>query len=811
MSNMPNARPYSYIISVQEKIMYMTKTPNAPRRQMHIQFGLLKELYKFPDLSTTIQTNFFDPGKTYKDYASKAKLSNNQIKNLFRMEPKNIPLWLLEYKDFWELVKDHIYIKFLPNSRASKADKKKIEAILGFKIGEKIVNIDGKIKDVKIALTETATTIDKKLKEPNPTFQLDFILFKYQGIDNFTVPAKAINGFVIEPEYKKLLKVHPDQEKAMQMIYDEFYSQREHPKVSLDYLIKVFSRFPNFRIQTSTSTELIYVKSNDIVGGLAILKDKEFIKELVNALTEDRNYFKYKNNYYVFNLEEMKKHQEQIVEMFLGKKMKEFLKHLQSFKQYKNQKNDKFLEMLEKSKNFQAKLQEHQEVGSSWIYNLYSNGAPGAILADGMGMGKSLMTIAFLSGIYEESKRYKKVVILCPASVLSVWENEIGKFNSNMKKQINKTIFIYSYEKAIRENIAETDILILDEGQKIKNKNTEMFKSAFKIKKEFALILSGTPIENKIEDLISLIHVINDTAYEFFYTLRKLYRNNKTLIIAKIREAIDPIYLQRKISNENLSAELHQINEFIDVTSKEEKLYKEIIKIYNEIISKEMAENNHDYYSANTFLIAFLRLRQAISYPGQLPPELIAHLSDKTLVNITPSKTLRLKKLYKDIKNKNEKLVVFTEFTGTLRYLKQELEKDGAKVLTLSGSDSAQKRKIMIEEFQNNSTYDVFIIMLKAGNSGITLTSANNVVIYDLWFNPQIISQAIARAYRIGQTKDVSAYLLINKKSIDERIHDILYSKRKIIDSFEGYKVDKNLIMSLGEEIFGFKKKGAKK
>ena len=148
-------------------------------------------------------------------------------------------------------------------------------------------------------------------------------------------------------------------------------------------------------------------------------------------------------------------------------------------------------------------------------------------------------------------------------------------------------------------------------------------------------------------------------------------------------------------------------------------------------------------------------------------------------------------------------------------YLKINLEKEGNKVLTLSGSDNSTKRKIMIKEFQEGNLFNVFIIALKAGNSGITLTSANNVYIYDLFWNPAVLSQAIARVHRIGQENDVEAYFSILKNTIDERIYKAIIKKTDIIKTFEGgagadaQSNTKDLI-DLGANIFGVKKNKVK-
>jgi len=421
----------------------------------------------------------------------------------------------------------------------------------------------------------------------------------------------------------------------------------------------------------------------------------------------------------------------------------------------------------------------------------------------------TISTISFLSSLMKY-KNFKTILIICPSSVVSVWENELARFDPKAAKKIGSGIQIMSYERAIRNSPKKVDLLILDEAQKIKNNNTLAFKNISLIEKKFVCILTGTPIENKVDDLFSLLQVINPSAWHLFKIMKKSYKDVE--MVTKIREVIDPIYLQRHKTSNQLKAKMTVEEVFIPALDIEKKITKEIKKVFSDKMIKLNASNNHDFYQTQVALTGLLRLRQAVSLPSQLPDELIEHFDPKVgrvAQHVDPSKAKKLVEIYKKIHQNKQKVVVFTMFSGTIKYLKVLLEKNGANVLTLSGQDSSQKRKIMIEEFQRpDSKYDVFIIMLKAGNSGITLTNANNVVLYDLWYNPAVVAQALARVHRIGQQLDVTAYILITQDSVDEAINKIFLNKNKLIDAFSKPKdalkpdLKKSEIANFGKDLF---------
>jgi SNF2 family DNA or RNA helicase len=727
--------------------------------------------------------------------------------------PPIIPEWLLEYEEFYNWIEPLLYVKSPVLRFADKANPERIEKYTGIKVATKKVNIDGRITGIDIIIDMRNDEFQKTIEDyNNETFPVMTANYRYSRIKypaSFIYQGVKDSSFIISYPYKQLIKADKETAKKLSAYFIENTRMKmgiNNPAAitgkNLEKLFKLnnSSKEIDVRIYNKSGRVLRFLNIRDLVSEP---DNDTTLHKILTALDKNKSYYENNKIYYAFNPEEVRQSKKVIMDYLIKKDLKQFLDKLQTVSKSLDT-NKSAIKSL-KEKGFIGIPQPHQEVSISWFYKLYRDKVPGAILADEMGMGKTLSAIGFLSLLNSQTK----ITIICPASVISVWENEIQKFNPTMAKRIGQNINIMSYEKAIRYKIAKTDILILDEGQKVKNNKTQMFKSIATINKRFTIILSGTPIENKIDDLFSLLQLLDSSAYDLFSILKRIYGDEHS-IAAKIREIIDPIYLQRKKSKDQLVAKL-KINEmFVDATQTEIDLQNQIRKIYSDKLLRIKAKNNHDFYSAQIIMAGIMRSRQAISYPGQLPEELKEHFSKKlqSQVNkLIPSKLMALIKLYKKIKDKNEKVVIFAEYRQTVEYLKKNLEQSGAKVLTLTGSDSSTKRKIMIEEFQKPDTkFDVFVISLKAGATGITLTNANNVVIYDLWYNPAVISQALARVHRIGQIQDVNAYLMIQKQTIDDRIYKIFYNKSELINHFEGSDKEtgnvQKAIRDLGKEMF---------
>jgi len=727
--------------------------------------------------------------------------------------PEEIPLWILEYEEIWEFLKDNIYESSV-FGRSKVTEKDLIKK--GIKPGSKKVNIDGFINGVDIILdlnNQELTSFLSKGFKTDQKLPVNTVVYYYKKLKyrcSYGPHGMHNKGFIVSYPYKQLLKPDTATSKRIMSYFEQNPRYKDgiiNPQsITTSHLIDMLklnslvSKDLRIRVMGNSGKEVRLVDFEELIKEQG--NDSLLIK-ILDIYKSGRNVFNLHDIIMVFDKDQVKKFKDDIVGYLIKEDLQEFIDNLSKLNP-SFQINKSLIDSLTK-KGFEGVLQEHQKIGVSWYWGLYKKGAPGAILADEMGMGKSVQTIAFLTAA-DAAK--KKTLIVCPASVISVWENELKKFNPTLAKKIGSNIEIMSYEKAARSGIKKVNFLILDEAQKIKNKNTLAFKAIAAIEKEFVCIVSGTPIENSVSDLFSLLQILNESAYDLLYILNRVYPDQHDLI-ATVRELIDPIYLQRKKSKEQLSASI-TINEVkISPSSFDLKLQSEIKRVFRDKLIKEKANNNHDFYSM-VALTGLMRLRQAVSNPKQLPDELKNHFDDKLIRdinNLQPTKIKELKSLCSKIKNRNEKVVIFAMFGETINLIREELSKSGHKVLSFTGSDSSTKRKILIDEFQKpDSNFDVFVISLKAGNTGITLTNANNVIIYDLWYNPAVIAQAIARVHRIGQQKDVNAYIMIVDKTIDSAINNIFLGKQELISKFSNKgsskDVSKNALTELSKKLF---------
>ena len=728
--------------------------------------------------------------------------------------PEEIPLWMLEYQEFYTPIKDNIFIRTSAGARKRMSLKDWQERKIP--VGKKTISIDGKVVRADVVLDIGMTDLKGILSggvHSTKEIKVKTILWSYKNIRypiSLGLCGKTKDsGLIVSEYYKQLLK--PDTASINRVLQYFTMDSRHKFFISNPKSIKVRDLIELFRINSLTSVEMsvrIKVASGmelrfmDIHELIKEPKNDTIIIKILDNYKKDKFMFNHYDDLVVFDPSAVKKLKDKIISYLIKEDLQIFLNDLNKLNPSLTV-NKSLIDNLPK-KGFIGTLQEHQKIGVSWYTELFKKGSPGAILADEMGMGKSVQTIGFLTSVMTSSS---KVLIVCPASVISVWESELLKFNPTLAKKIGQNITISSYEKVSNNPPKKVDFLILDEAQKIKNNLTKSFRAISSIEKKFVCMVSGTPIENDVQDLFSLLQILNPSAYDLLYILKRAYGDQHDLVAA-LRDLVNPIYLQRKKTKEHLTASL-TVNEIMVPSSKFElNLQSEIKKIFKDKMIKEKATNNHDFYSM-VALTGLMRLRQGVSFPDQFPQEFKDHFSKKMQLdinNIQPSKLTSTVKLCKDIKTRGEKVVIFGIFSGAILGMKKKLEGEGLKVLSFTGSDSSTKRKILIEEFQKpGSIYDVFIISLKAGNSGITLTAANNVIVYDLWYNPAVVSQAIARVHRIGQAKDVNAYLLILENTIDVSINNIFLNKNKLIEKFSGTpskEIPKNSLTELSKEMF---------
>lgn len=458
-------------------------------------------------------------------------------------------------------------------------------------------------------------------------------------------------------------------------------------------------------------------------------------------------------------------------------------------------------------KGINAELREYQQKGFGWLWFLYQYGLNG-ILADDMGLGKTLQALVLLKKAKEKNGKQPSLVI-CPTSVVFNWENEIEKFAPDLScliltgterkelfKEIkNHDIVITSYALIRRdiEKLKRKDFryIILDESQNIKNADSQTAQSVKQLKCRHKLALSGTPIENKLEELWSVFDFLmpgflfDKSEFNYRYVTPIMEREDKTTE-KRLKQQIYPFILRRMKRDvaKDLPDKIENVA-FCEMTPEQKDFYLDVLDSTKEEIFKSIEEVGFEKSKMSIFS-ALLRLRQICCHPKLYDKENIKGIKES-------GKFEQLKEMLKEIISEGHRVLLFSQFVDMLDIIKEWLEKENIKHEYLTGK--TKNRQEAVDNFNNNPTIPIFLISLKAGGTGLNLTGADYVIHYDPWWNPAVEDQATDRAYRIGQTKKVFVYRLITKNSVEEKIQKLKSRKRDLVDSV--ISVDRNISKSL--------------
>jgi len=432
-----------------------------------------------------------------------------------------------------------------------------------------------------------------------------------------------------------------------------------------------------------------------------------------------------------------------------------------------------------------ATLRDYQKYGYKWLKYLTDNNL-GACLADDMGLGKTLQAIALLSNLHEEKK--KKSMVIMPKSLIYNWENEIKKFAPKLKvgvyyginrdfsslKKVDVILTTYGTIRNDIENLLENkfDLLILDESQNIKNINSQTTKAVLLLNTKKRVALSGTPIENNLLELYSLFRFLNP---EMFGSVQRFTNNyivpiQKYSDISTIEELKKKIYpfLLRRVKKEVLEDLPDKIEKlvYVDMNDEHRRFYEERRKYYYSLLEKNTSsQGNFDKFFV---LQAINELRHIVSSP---------ELGSKKI--ISSKKEVLIENVVEAIEN-NHKVLVFVNYLSSIESICDSLKENKIKYLKMTGQ--TKDRQTLVDKFQNDSRYKVFVMTLKTGGVGLNLVSADTIFIYDPWWNTTVENQAIDRAYRLGQDKTVFAYKMIMRNTIEEKILKLQEIKNKLLD-----------------------------
>ncbi|MBS1644207.1 MAG: SNF2 helicase associated domain-containing protein [Bacteroidetes bacterium] len=437
-----------------------------------------------------------------------------------------------------------------------------------------------------------------------------------------------------------------------------------------------------------------------------------------------------------------------------------------------------------------ATLRPYQHAGFQWLAFL-REARWGGILADDMGLGKTVQALAYLQQFASENTEAKFLVV-CPTTLMFNWEAEIKKFTPNLSYTIHHgakrtsdakdfsafQIVITTYG-TMRSDISwlrniRFDYAVLDESQAIKNPQSQVAKASLLLNAMNKLALSGTPVQNNTFDLYAQMNFLNPG----LLGSREFFNNEFATPIDKFREEAAtqqlkqltyPFMLRR--TKEQVAKDLPPKTESIlycEMGAEQRKIYDAYRNTYQDTLLGLIDERGLEK-ARFSILQGLTRLRQICDSPALLNEEVRL-----------PNHSVKSEELIREILENvgSHKALVFSQFLGMLAIIRQQLEEANIPYVYFDGSSSAAAREVAIQEFQNNDSCRVFLISLKAGGIGLNLTAADYVYIVDPWWNPAVEQQAIDRTHRIGQTKNIFAYRLICKDTIEEKM--LLLQERKL-------------------------------
>ncbi|MDL4839267.1 DEAD/DEAH box helicase [Aquibacillus rhizosphaerae] len=433
----------------------------------------------------------------------------------------------------------------------------------------------------------------------------------------------------------------------------------------------------------------------------------------------------------------------------------------------------------------QAELRDYQFVGYQWLRTL-SHYHLGGILADDMGLGKTLQTITYLLAEKQARDRKSPSIVVAPASLLYNWKKEFEKFAPSMTTKIiigNKNqrrnlitednnddvdVFITSYP-LLRKDVdlyekSHFDALILDEAQAIKNHLTQTAKAVRSISATQRFALSGTPIENSLDELWSLFYTISPG----LFGNKKAFLNLDHAYISKITRPFILRRLKKDVLDE-LPDKIETV-QYSDLTKNQKEVYMAYVDQMQQRITETIQEKGFEKGKLE-ILAGLTRLRQICCHPSLF----LENYSGQS------GKLEQLKELVEELKNSGKRALIFSQFSSMLKIINTSLQDEGYDTFYLDGSTPSEKRIDMVDAF-NNGEKSVFLISLKAGGTGLNLTGADTVILYDLWWNPAVEEQAAGRAHRIGQKKVVQIIRMITEGTIEEKIYELQQKKRELVD-----------------------------
>jgi len=466
--------------------------------------------------------------------------------------------------------------------------------------------------------------------------------------------------------------------------------------------------------------------------------------------------------------------------------------------------NNQAIAPLPTPTGFKGQLRPYQERGAAWLSFLERWGL-GACLADDMGLGKTVQFIAFLLHLKEQDALENPTLLVCPTSVLGNWEREVNKFAPSLKilqyhgdkrpkgkaflEAVKKHDLIVTSYSLLHRDIKSLEsiswqIIVLDEAQNVKNPEAKQSKAVRQLEATFRIALTGTPVENRLQELWSILDFLNPgyLGNKQFFQRRfamPIEKYGDTASLTQLRSLVQPFILRRLKSDRDIIQDLpdkQEMTVFCGLTGEQAALYQQVVE--QSLAEIESAEG---LQRRGMILALLIKLKQICNHPAQ-------YLKQATLEQHNSAKLLRLEEMLEEVLAEGDRALIFTQFAEWGKLLKPYLEKQlGREIFFLYGSTSKKQREEMIDRFQHDPQGPpIMILSLKAGGVGLNLTRANHVFHFDRWWNPAVENQATDRVFRIGQTRNVQVHKFVCTGTLEEKIHDMIESKKQLAEQVVG-------------------------
>ncbi|MBM3735938.1 MAG: DEAD/DEAH box helicase [Acidobacteria bacterium] len=449
-----------------------------------------------------------------------------------------------------------------------------------------------------------------------------------------------------------------------------------------------------------------------------------------------------------------------------------------------------------------ASLRPYQVRGYSWLSFLKRVGL-GACLADDMGLGKTMQTLAMLLADRDAGET-RPALLICPTSLTGNWQREAAKFAPELSVLVHHGItrlkgqdfaeeaarhalvvstyaLLYRDEEAIRS--VDWAGVILDEAQNIKNPETRQARTARSIPGGYRIALTGTPVENHVGDLWSLFEFLNAGFLGSYAGFQRRFQRPIQLwgdkgAAERLKSITGPFILRRLKTDKSIIADLPEKIEasvICNLTKEQASLYEAVVRE-----TQRQIEEAEGIERKGLVLALLMKLKQVCNHPAQF-------LKDKSAIHGRSGKLARLTEMIEETLTVGDRSLIFTQFSEMGDILKHYLQETfGTEVLYLHGGTPKAQRDVFVERFAQANGPRIFLLSLKAGGTGLNLTQANHVFHFDRWWNPAVENQATDRAFRIGQTRNVQVHKLVCAGTLEERIAEMIESKKAVAGAVVG-------------------------